>query len=57
VLIIWGDNDRLIPPAYARLYAQYLPQARVEVLKNCGHLPMFEKEAEFVRLIRDFCRT
>lgn len=57
VLIIWGDNDRLIPPAYARLYAQYLPQARVEILKNCGHLPMFEKEAEFVRLIRDFCRT
>lgn len=56
VLIIWGAEDRLIPPVYARLFAQHLPQARVEILAGCGHLPMFEKETEFTALVRDFCR-
>ncbi|MCS7168512.1 MAG: alpha/beta fold hydrolase [Gemmatales bacterium] len=57
VLIIWGEDDRLIPPAYAHLYAQHIAQARVEILPRCGHLPMFEREATFVELIRDFCRS
>lgn len=55
-LIIWGEHDRLISPVYAQLYAQYLPDARVEIIPRCGHLPMFEQEATFVRLVRDFCR-
>lgn len=55
VLIIWGENDRLIPPVYAQLYCKHLPNARVEILSQCGHLPMFEQEAAFVRLVHDFC--
>ncbi|MCS7015091.1 MAG: alpha/beta hydrolase [Gemmatales bacterium] len=57
VLILWGESDRLIPPVYAELYARSIAQSRAEILKNCGHLPMFEQEAAFVQLIRDFCRT
>ncbi len=57
VLILWGADDRLIPPVYAQYFARHLPQARVEILPECGHLPMFEKENEFSTLIREFCQT
>ncbi len=53
-LLVWGKHDRLVPPAYAEAYRKYLPQAQVRLLENCGHLPMFEQEAEFVRTIAEF---
>ncbi len=56
VLLIWGDNDRLVPPAYADAYHKYLPHAEVKRIANCGHLPMFEREAEFVDAITQFCK-
>lgn len=53
-LLLWGDDDRLVPPAYGQAYAKYLPQALWHTIPECGHLPMFEKEAEFVEAIRRF---
>jgi pimeloyl-ACP methyl ester carboxylesterase len=55
VLLLWGANDRLVPPAYGRAYAKHLPQARWQEIPACGHLGMFEKEAEFVEAVRRFC--
>jgi pimeloyl-ACP methyl ester carboxylesterase len=54
-LLLWGEHDRLVPPAHAEAYRRHLPQAEVRLLKDCGHLPMFEKEAEFVAAITQFC--
>lgn len=48
VLLLWGDHDRLVPPAYAEAYKKYLPQAEIKLIKDCGHLAMFEKEHDFV---------
>ena len=56
-LLVWGDSDRLIPPAYGRAYQQQIPGARLELIPKCGHLPMFERENEFVELIAAFCRN
>lgn len=53
-LVIWGDADRLVPPSYAEDFRSRLRDARVEVLSECGHMPMFEKRAEFVALVTDF---
>jgi pimeloyl-ACP methyl ester carboxylesterase len=53
-LLIWGEHDKLVPPAYGEAYRKYLPQAEMKVIANCGHLPMFEKEAEFVETIAKF---
>ncbi len=53
-LIIWGDDDKLIPTAYAEAWASHLKDARVVIIKECGHMMMFEKEDEFVRAIKDF---
>jgi|SRR5579859_5458089 len=57
VLLLWGDNDRLVPPVYAEAYKALLPQAELKLIPNCGHLPMFEKEAEFVEAVAAFCKA
>jgi pimeloyl-ACP methyl ester carboxylesterase len=56
VLLVWGEHDRLVPPAYGEAYRKYLPQAEWKLLPECGHLPMFEREVEFVEAVAKFCR-
>jgi pimeloyl-ACP methyl ester carboxylesterase len=57
VQLVWGDRDRLMPPGYAAEYRKLLPQARVDVVPQCGHLPQSEKPQEFLRLFREFAAT
>jgi pimeloyl-ACP methyl ester carboxylesterase len=38
-LFVWGDSDRLVPSGFARHVAEALPQARQEILSECGHVP------------------
>jgi pimeloyl-ACP methyl ester carboxylesterase len=54
-LLLWGEHDRLVPPSYGKAYQQHLPQAELKLIPNCGHLPMFEREAEFVESVATFC--
>jgi pimeloyl-ACP methyl ester carboxylesterase len=57
VLLLWGEHDRLVPPAYAEAYKKCLPQAELVKIPDCGHLAMFEKEAAFVEALRRFARA
>jgi pimeloyl-ACP methyl ester carboxylesterase len=54
-LLVWGDDDRLVPPAYGEAYQKLIPNAELKLIKDCGHVLMFEKEAEFGELIANFC--
>ena len=56
VLLIWGDKDRLVPPAYGEAYRKHIPHSEIKLIPNCGHLPMFEQEAVFVETIVRFCK-
>jgi pimeloyl-ACP methyl ester carboxylesterase len=56
-LLLWGDDDKLVPPSYGKAYHKYLPQAQWQLIPQCGHLAMFEKEAEFVEAITRFCKS
>lgn len=56
VLLLWGDHDRLVPPAYGDAYRRHLPQAELHLIANCGHLPMFEQERDFVERVVSFCK-
>jgi pimeloyl-ACP methyl ester carboxylesterase len=47
VQLLWGDHDRLFPPAYGALWQQRLPRSSLTIIQNCGHLPHVEK-ANFV---------
>ncbi len=41
-LFVWGDSDRLVPASFARHVAEALPDARQEILTDCGHVPQVE---------------
>jgi pimeloyl-ACP methyl ester carboxylesterase len=53
-LIIWGDDDKLIPTAYAEEWAKRITDARLHLIKDCGHMVMFEGEDDFVRALKEF---
>jgi pimeloyl-ACP methyl ester carboxylesterase len=42
-LIIWGDDDALISSVYAKEFAARIANSKVEVIKNCGHVPQVER--------------
>ena len=50
-LVIWGDDDRWIPPAHAERFASAIPGARAVLVASCGHMPQEEKPAEVVRRV------
>jgi pimeloyl-ACP methyl ester carboxylesterase len=54
-LLVWGESDRLVPPAYGEAYHQLIPGSRLYTVKQAGHFPMFEQETEFVELLSRFC--
>lgn len=53
-LIIWGNRDRLLDCDEAGTYQRLMPNARVFILRDCGHLPMAERPRQTARLTRDF---
>ena len=42
-LVIWGENDALIPPAYAEIFAASIKQAERCMIPDCGHVPPLEQ--------------
>ncbi len=55
-LVLWGEQDALVPVAVGRALAAALPLAQFEVLQGCGHLPTLERPAEsaamFTKLLK-----
>jgi pimeloyl-ACP methyl ester carboxylesterase len=41
-IIIWGNDDTLIPVSAAKWFAKQLPNNSVKIYQNIGHLPMEE---------------
>jgi pimeloyl-ACP methyl ester carboxylesterase len=54
VLVITGDDDRIVPPELSERLAQDLPNAQLVVIPDCGHLPHEEQPEEFLRAVREF---
>jgi pimeloyl-ACP methyl ester carboxylesterase len=55
-LVVWGEQDRLIPIAHARAWAAGIAGARLVTLPNCGHLPIFEATADLVSHAVEFLK-
>lgn len=53
-LFLWGDADPLVPSWYSRHVEEALPNATVEVMTDCGHVPQFEYPAATHRKIKRF---
>lgn len=53
-LVVAPDDDRLIPVAHAKRYAERIPGAQYAEVKECGHAMYFEKPAEFADITAAF---
>lgn len=45
-LVLWGANDRVVPPAHGRHMARHIPGARLVMVHGAGHMPFYEKRKE-----------
>ncbi len=52
--IIWGEGDRLFPPAWARRVAADIVGAEVTIIPNCGHSPPEERPDEWLAAVLPF---
>jgi len=53
-MVIWGDQDRIIPVEHGYALHEARPGSRLEVLEGVGHFPHVERPGDVVDLIDDF---
>lgn len=53
-LILWGEHDTLIPPEVGQRFAAVLPDARLIVYPDAGHIPMEEVPERSAADVRSF---
>jgi len=41
--VLWGADDKILPSAYADVWKARVPDVRIEIVPQCGHLPQIEK--------------
>jgi pimeloyl-ACP methyl ester carboxylesterase len=53
-LLLWGREDAVIPLKVGQLLERAIPNSRLEVIDNCGHIPQEEKPDETIESISKF---
>lgn len=53
-LIIWGQRDSMVPPEHGPRFAAALPDARLVMIEDAGHLPVEEQPAATAEAVRGF---
>ena len=49
-----GDADQIVPLAYADILSSRIPDSRVHVMNDAGHLFNLEQPDEFARAVSSF---
>jgi pimeloyl-ACP methyl ester carboxylesterase len=53
-LVVWGDDDRVVPQSAAKRYLEALPNAKLEIVKACGHCVDMEQPEALAKLVTTF---
>lgn len=53
-LLIWGEQDRVVPVNCGELYQKYLANARLDVVSGAGHLVEMEQPDDMAAKITEF---
>jgi pimeloyl-ACP methyl ester carboxylesterase len=53
-LVLWGANDRVVPLEYGEAFAKRIPHARLEIVRNCGHMLPLEQLDRFLEITTPF---
>jgi pimeloyl-ACP methyl ester carboxylesterase len=57
VVVIAGDDDRIIPTEYSVQAAQEIPGSGLAILPNCGHVPQEECPQAFMEAVQKFMES
>jgi pimeloyl-ACP methyl ester carboxylesterase len=52
--IVWGENDRVLPPAYAEALRDRIAGATLTMIPACGHLPHVEHPQAVAEIATQF---
>ncbi|MFP3921909.1 MAG: alpha/beta fold hydrolase [Dichotomicrobium sp.] len=50
-LVVWCDQDRVVPVALGRQLAENMPHAGLQIVRGCGHAPQEEKPETTLEII------
>ena len=53
-LVVWGDDDKVVPQSAAKRYLEALPNAKLKIVKACGHCVDMEQPEALARLVTTF---
>lgn len=53
-LVIWGDDDAILPVAEGRRVSHLIPGSEIVVLHGADHNPMWRRTADFNRIVAAF---
>jgi pimeloyl-ACP methyl ester carboxylesterase len=53
-LVVWGDDDKVVPQSAAKRYVEALPHAKLQVVKGCGHCVDMEQPEALAKLVTEF---
>jgi len=53
-LVIWGDDDRIVPISAGKAYTSALRNATMTTVANCGHFAEMEQPDQVAKLVSDF---
>ena len=53
-LIVWGDDDKVVPPQDGPRFAAAIPRSELVWFDDTGHVPMLEHPARFNRVVEEF---
>ena len=53
-LLIWGEDDGLVPPRFGEAYQHYIPKASLVVIPKAGHAPFEEQPDALLAAFDDF---
>jgi pimeloyl-ACP methyl ester carboxylesterase len=56
-LLVWGSDDRIVPPVCGQQYVEALPKAQLITLDNAGHYVEMEQPDELARLVREHAKS
>lgn len=54
VLLVWGDQDRLLHVSTTQVWKAEVPQIQIEIMEGIGHMPMVEVPAETAEIYQAF---
>ena len=57
VMLVWGEQDSMIPVAHARPAHEVIPGSRLAIFPGAGHFPHRDDPRRFVEVLLDFMRS